>query len=157
MDNLEIERKFLLDKFPDSLPLLESAEVWQGYISTAPVVRIRKKVTADGESYRLCFKGEGGLVRTEVEMPLPAEKYEALLPLLGAAPVHKVFRVYALPSGERLECSLVDGQYYYAEVEFPTEEAALAWDPGEWQPWLLREVTQEGQESMAAYWARTRG
>ena len=45
--------------------------------------------------------------------------------------------------------------YFYAEVEFPTEEEALAWDPGGWRRWLLREVTREGQESMAAYWERT--
>ena len=149
MDNVEIERKFLIDKFPDTLPLLESAEVWQGYISTEPVVRIRKKVMKSGESYRLCFKGAGGLVRTEVEMPLAAEKYAALLPLLGAPPVHKVFRVYALPGGERLECSLVDGQYYYAEVEFSTVDAANAFSP---PAFLGAEKTNDPAFTMSHYW-----
>lgn len=149
MNNLEIERKFLIDKFPDFLPLLESAEVWQGYISTAPVVRIRKKVTKDACSYRLCFKGNGGLVRTEVEMPLSAEKYEALLPLLSAAPIHKEYRVYALPDGEKLECSLVDGRYFYAEVEFPTVEKANAFTP---PAFLGAEKTDDPAFSMNRYW-----
>ena len=45
---MEIERKWLIDGFPAGLPLLKEARVRQGYISTAPVVRIRESVNADG-------------------------------------------------------------------------------------------------------------
>lgn len=39
---MEIERKFLLKKFPP-LPTYEEYEVTQGYISIDPEVRIRKR------------------------------------------------------------------------------------------------------------------
>ena len=58
---MEIERKWLIDGFPAGLPLLKEARVRQGYISTAPVVRIRESVNADGCRCVLCFKGEGTL------------------------------------------------------------------------------------------------
>ena len=38
---MEIERKFLLDSFPQGLPLLEESVMEQGYLCTDPVVRIR--------------------------------------------------------------------------------------------------------------------
>ena len=53
---MEIERKWLIDGFPAGLPLLKEARVRQGYISTAPVVRIRESVNADGCRCVLCFK-----------------------------------------------------------------------------------------------------
>ena len=62
---MEIERKWLIDGFPAGLPLLKEARVRQGYISTAPVVRIRESVNADGCRCVLCFKGEGTLAREE--------------------------------------------------------------------------------------------
>ena len=40
---MEIERKFLIDGFPSDLPLLKESEVEQGYLATAPVVRIRRE------------------------------------------------------------------------------------------------------------------
>ena len=54
---MEIERNWLIDGFPAGLPLLKEARVRQGYISTAPVVRIRESVNADGCRCVLCFKG----------------------------------------------------------------------------------------------------
>ena len=64
---MEIERKWLIDGFPAGLPLLKEARVRQGYISTAPVVRIRESVNADGCRCVLCFKGEGTLARELAE------------------------------------------------------------------------------------------
>lgn len=153
MKNCEIERKFLLDAFPDGLPLLESSIVWQGYLSTEPVVRIRKK-ERDGQcSYRLCFKSAGTLVRTEVEMDITEDQYTALAGMLAVAPVRKDFRVYALPDGKRLECSLVDGDtayaFYYAEVEFGSVDEANAFVP---PAFLGTEKTEEPRFTMSHYW-----
>ena len=68
------------------------------------------------------------------------------------------YRVYALPGGERLEVSLVDAgrptAFFYAEVEFPTVEAARAFVP---PPFLGEEKTESGDFSMSAYWHATRG
>ena len=155
MKNLEIERKFLIDSFPEQLPLLESATVWQGYISTEPVVRIRKKQTAQACSYRLCFKSGGTLVRTEVELDISEEKFTALCDLLDAPPVRKDYRVYRLPDGHRLECSLVDRDmscaFYYAEVEFDTVEAANRFIP---PSFLGEEKTEDPAFTMSRYWER---
>lgn len=78
----EIERKFLIEEFPD-LPLLEEAEAFQGYLSVEPVVRIRKKVSKEKTSYVLCFKGKGRLCRKEIELDLPKETFDELAELLG--------------------------------------------------------------------------
>lgn len=153
MQNREIERKFLIDGFPEQLPLLEDATVWQGYIATEPVVRIRKKQTAGKCSYRLCFKSSGTLVRTEVELDISEEKFAALCELLDAPLIRKDYRVYRLPDGRHLECSLVDRDmpcaFYYAEVEFDTVEAANHFIP---PSFLGEEKTEDPAFTMSRYW-----
>ena len=72
---MEIERKFLVDRFPEGLPLLKEAVVYQGYLCTHPTVRIRSTETADGVSYVLCFKGKGTIARQEIEMDLTKEQF----------------------------------------------------------------------------------
>ena len=155
MNNCEIERKFLIDGFPEHLPLLEEATVWQGYISSVPVVRIRKKETANGVNYRLCFKSKGTLVRTEVEMDLTAEKFDALSTLLEVPLIRKDFRVYDLGGDKRLECSLVDAgaptAFYYAEVEFASEQEARTFVP---PTFLGEEKTEDVTFTMSHYWER---
>ena len=81
---MEIERKFLLSGFPD-LPELERAEVFQGYLGISPEVRIRSKRVGEAETYRLCFKGEGSLVREEIELDLDKATFESLKKLLPNA------------------------------------------------------------------------
>ena len=150
----EIERKFLIEEFPD-LPLLEEAEAFQGYLSVEPVVRIRKKVSKEKTSYVLCFKGKGRLCRKEIELDLPKETFDELEELLEIPMIRKEYRVYALGDGRRLECSWVDrGEptaFLYAEVEFPSVEEALAFQPPEW---LSNEVTEDSYYSMSQYWMR---
>lgn len=150
----EIERKFLIDAFPD-LPLLEEAEVFQGYLSVEPVVRIRKKSAKGCNGYVLCFKGKGRLCRKEIELGLSEETFNELAELLGMPMVRKEYRVYALEDGRRLECSWVDrGEptaFLYAEVEFPTVEEALAFQP---PAFLSHEVTEDSSYSMSCYWQR---
>lgn len=150
---MEIERKFLMDGFPEGLPLLRTASVEQGYLSVAPAVRIRRTADERGVQYELTVKSVGTLVREEVELPLTEEQYERLAALLVRPPVRKDYRVYDM-DGWRLECSLVDSgtpdAFYYAEVEFDSEEAAHAFVP----PALLgRDVTEEPGFTMAEYWA----
>ena len=60
---MEIERKFLIDGFPSDLPLLKESEVEQGYLATAPVVRIRRETVGGAPSHVLCFKGKGTIAR----------------------------------------------------------------------------------------------
>ncbi len=156
---MEIERKFLMaPAFPADLPLLEKAEVYQGYIAVHPVVRIRSKRTdgAHGRaSYVLCFKGEGTIARQETELDITEEVFLELSQLLQAPMIRKDYRVYALADGRRLECSCVDQgtptEFWYAEVEFPTLEEAYAFVP---PAFLGREVTEEAEYGMSSYWER---
>ncbi|MDL2254268.1 hypothetical protein LJC49_09435 [Ruminococcaceae bacterium OttesenSCG-928-I18] len=151
MENVEIERKWLMEGYP---PLAAKAELIQeqGYLSFSPAVRIRKVVAGAGTSYLLTLKGKGGMARTEVELPLNEAQFEALRGLLQSPMVQKKMRTYTLPDGHTLECSCVDeGQpesFYYAEVEFDSEEEALRFLP---PPFLGTEVTKEPEYTMAAY------
>ena len=149
---MEIERKFLIGGFPKLAPCRE-ADVWQGYLCTSPVVRIRKKQEGEAASYVLCFKGDGTLAREEIELPLDGDTYERLRGLLKAPLVHKTYKVYPLPDGRRLEVSLVDeGEpqaFYYAEVEFDSVEEANAFVP---PAFLGADVTENPAFSMSVYW-----
>lgn len=154
---MEIERQFLIEKFPD-LPEVYSAQVWQGYLSTAPVVRIRKFSSPDGgDRYELTVKGKGTLVRAEVNIPIDAAQYEEMSGLLKKVPIHKDYHVYELSDGLKLECSAVDAGtdhgFMYAEVEFPSVEAANQFVP---PPFLGREVTEARDFSMSNYWIKGR-
>ena len=72
-------------------------------------------------------------------------------------------RSYTLPDGSVLEVNHVDeGQpteFWYAEVEYPTVEAALAWQPESCGlgDYLKDEVTNQPGQSMGEYWVETRG
>lgn len=150
---MEIERKWLMEAKPQGFPVLEEAVVYQGYLCTRPTVRIRSK-TCDGQTgYRLCIKGKGTLVREEIELDLPPEKFEALSRLLTQPMIRKDYTVFSLPGGLRLEYSEVDtgkpGAFAYAEVEFPSVEAAHAFRA---PACLGREVTEEPGWTMADYW-----
>ena len=154
---MEIERQFLIEEFPD-LPELYSAQVWQGYLSTAPVVRIRRFSPPDGcDRYELTVKGKGTMVRAEVNIPIEAAQYEEMSGLLKREPIHKDYHVYELPDGLRLECSAVDAGtdhgFMYAEVEFESVEAANAFVP---PSFLGREMTEVRDFSMSSYWVRGR-
>ncbi len=152
---MEIERKFLIEGFPEGLEEISRARVRQGYLCVKPTVRIRSSEKAGKTDYRLCFKGEGTIARQEVELPLEPEVFAQLEDLLEMPMVTKDYRVYALPGGLKLECSLVDEgtptAFYYAEVEFESLEAAYAFQP---PAFLGRDVTEERGYSMGEYWER---
>lgn len=152
MKNVEIERKWLMDGFPD-IPHFKEVQTEQGYLSFEPsTVRIRHSFGEEAASWRLTIKGKGTLSRTEVELPLDEGQYADLVPMLVAPSARKRLRLYRLPGGEVMECSLVDegepGAFYYAEVEFESEAAARAFVP---PAFMGREVTDEPGHTMAAY------
>lgn len=164
---MEIERKWLVGGWPESphLPLKEEYAMRQGYISVHPTVRIREEALTGGPTRAiLCFKSEGGLAREEIEREIDAALFRELEEKIIAKPlIPKVRRSYALPGGLVLEVNHVDeGQpteFWYAEVEFATVEAALAWQPAAagLEAYLTDEVTDQPGQSMGAYWEATRG
>ncbi|MGN8898061.1 CYTH domain-containing protein [Flavonifractor sp. HCP28S3_F3] len=158
---MEIERRWLVNGWPE----LESSSVIfmdQGYFATRPAVRVRREALEGGPcQYIVCFKGKGGLVREEIELPVTEAQYQALAGMLNGPMIQKEQRRYPLPGGLTLEVNQVDKDldtgFFYAEVEFPDEETAQAWTPPtELTAYLSRETTGQPGESMAAYWARTR-
>lgn len=161
---MEIERKWLTDGWPQGLEEQRRILMRQGYITTRPTVRIRSEASGDVTEYVLCFKGAAGpdgLAREEIETNIAPELFAKLEAFIGRPLIEKEQRRYALPGGLTLEVNQVDrgqpGEFFYAEVEFPTREAAMAWQPGELGEYLSDEVTGKPGQSMAAYWTETRG
>ena len=53
---MEIERKWMVNGWPEGLPLKEEFAMRQGYISVRPTVRIREEALTGGKThYVLCF------------------------------------------------------------------------------------------------------
>lgn len=156
---MEIERKYRINGFPGDVegwPLLKAAVVHQGYIATSPTVRIRETHTTYPEektTYILCFKGEGTLVRQEIELPLEAETFGQLQELLPGPMIRKDYRVYALSDGHRLECSLVDGDepagFITRRWSLRRIEESEAFMP---PAFLGPEATEDPAFSMSEYW-----
>lgn len=158
---MEIERRFLVSGWPELTPehvyMME-----QGYISTRPAVRIRREKYLGGETaFVLCFKQGAGLVRQEIELALSGADFLRLKEFIGLPLIQKEQRRYALSGGLTLEVNSVDpslpSAFFYAEVEFPDAEQARSWEPpAALAGYLAHEVTGQAEETMAAYWGRTR-
>ncbi len=156
---MEIERKWKISGFPDHLPLLDTFQMRQSYLSTCPVVRVRESISTKKHTFILCFKGHGTLVREEIELPLEESIFRRLEALTGHPPITKELRLYALSGGLKLEVSCVDKglptEFYYAEVEFDSVESANAFSPLP-EYGLGEEMTESAGFSMSHYWQSTR-
>ena len=86
------------------------------------------------EEYIFCYKGRGRLSREEYNLPLTKEAYETLVRKTEGRVIRK-FR-YAIPHGPyTVELDIFQGELEglcYAEVEFPSEEEALSFQPLDW-------------------------
>lgn len=163
---MEIERKWMVKGWPEAaFPITEEFTMRQGYISVHPTVRIREEALTGGKtSFILCFKSGGGIAREEIEREIDAELFHELETKIIAKPlIHKLRRSFRLPDGNILEVNYVDEglptEFWYAEVEYPTVEAARAWDPASvgLAAYLNDDVTDQPGQSMGAYWEQTRG
>lgn len=131
---MEIEKKFLIQSLkdvPGDISDYKYHDLEQGYLSTEPVVRVRK----EDDTYYLTYKGSGMLVREEYNLPLTAESYEHLVKKADGIVIKK--RRYLIPLDGGLTCELdvFHGKYeglLLAEVEFSSEEEAAAFVPPAW-------------------------
>jgi adenylate cyclase len=134
---MEVERKFLVHVVP-ALEGADSDEIEQGYLATGTdgEVRVRRK----GEKLVLTAKRGGGLSREEAEVELDRASFDRLWQLTEGRRLRK--RRYVLPHGAlRIELDVYEGDLEglsVAEIEFPSEEEAEAFQPPEW---LGEEVT----------------
>ena len=118
----------------------------QGYLSVNPVVRIRRS----NEEYYLTYKGSGLLSREEYNLPLTKESYEHLREKVDGIVICK--RRYEIPEkdGLTIELDVFGAPYeglYLAEVEFGSEEEALAYEP---PAWFAEDVTNLGKYQNSA-------
>jgi adenylate cyclase len=128
----EIERAFLVEHLPDDLGLGPGQHLRQGYLAEEGGVQVRLRIS--GEAATLTVKAGGGLVRTEVELPVPADDAEALWELTDGRRVVKVRHRLDVEGGTAevdVYAGGLDG-LVRAEVEFASEEAAGAFTPPDW-------------------------
>ena len=127
---MEIERKFLLKKLPENLDTYPVRHLEQGYLSTAPVIRIRR----DNDKYELTYKGKGCMIREEHNLPLTKEAYEHLREKIDGRLIVK--KRYMIPLEKyTIELDVFEGDLApltLAEVEFSSEEEAKAFTPPDW-------------------------
>lgn len=138
---MEIERKFLIDKIPDSIKLseLKCRRIEQGYLCTEPVVRVRR----DNDDYYLTYKSKGLMSREEYNLPLNKEAYNKLIKKADGNIITKTR--YEIPEKDNLtiELDIFKGKFsglFLAEVEFSSEEEALSYIPPEW---FSKDVTND--------------
>lgn len=128
---MEIERKYLVRQLPEHLNDHPCRTITQGYLNTAPVIRIRQ----DNDSYELTYKSKGLMTRQEYNLPLTREAYEHLLTKIDGYLIRK--KRYMIPLTPELTAELDIFEDRLApltlvEVEFKSEEDALAFVPPSW-------------------------
>ena len=128
---MEIERKYLIDQIPVNLNDYTCLLIEQGYLTTAPVVRVRRQ----NDDFYLTYKSGGLMAREEYNLPLNAEAYSHLIQKADGIIIRK--RRYLIPLTKKLtiELDVFEGAYeglILAEVEFESVEDADAFTPPEW-------------------------
>lgn len=127
---MEIERKFLVTSIPEELSSYPCRQLEQGYLSTNPVVRVRK----DNDKYELTYKGKGKMVREEYNLPLNKESYEHLKAKADGRIIQK--KRYMIPFGKyTIELDIFENDLaplVIAEVEFSSIEEAENFTAPDW-------------------------
>ena len=136
---MEIERKYLVSGIPDNIDSYPCRFIEQGYLNTAPVVRVRR----DNDNYYLTYKGGGMMAREEYNLPLNKEAYEHLLAKADGNIITK--HRYEIPdkTGRTIELDIFDGVFngtVIAEVEFDSIDEADSYIPPDW---FLEDVTND--------------
>jgi adenylate cyclase len=130
---LEVERKFLVPSPPDWLSTCPVEEIEQGYLAIEGdeiEVRMRRR----GEDAYLTVKRGGGEQRTEVEVEVGAEQFEALWPLTAGRRLSKA-RYHVPTEGGDLEVDVYRGTLeglITAEIEFGPGDQPRSFKPPEW-------------------------
>lgn len=137
---MEIEKKYLIQS-PPPLESFPCMQISQGYISTDPVIRVRKS----NDQYYVTMKGDGHIAREEWELPISAEQYTRLLQKVEGRMVEKCRYLIplGLDNGLIAELDVYQGELEglrTVEVEFPSMEAIADFRP---PSWFGRDVSEE--------------
>jgi adenylate cyclase len=147
MNNIEIERKFLLETLPDDIEHQPHNVIRQGYIVTESSNEVR--VRAKGENYYLTIKQGSGLSRNEVEIAISEDQFSALWGLTANKRIEKIRYDY------QGLASLIEIDVYtdglsplkVAEVEFASVEESSYFEA---PSFFGREVTEDKSYKNAA-------
>ena len=128
---MEIERKFLIKNLPENLQNYKCRLIEQGYLSTGPVVRVRK----DNDEYYLTYKGSGMLAKEEYNLPLNEKSYTHLIKKADGNIITK--KRYEIPLDNSLtaELDVFEGRFggmTLVEVEFGSVEEAMSFEKPDW-------------------------
>ncbi|MBE5932257.1 MAG: CYTH domain-containing protein [Lachnospiraceae bacterium] len=145
---MEIERKFLINIDAFDLSKHDYVEIQQAYISTSPVIRVRKKASffAKGnentvQEYILTVKSKGMLSRQEFELELTSNDYNNLLAKAEGNVITKRRYIIPLENGLILELDFFKDLFQglvMGEIEFPDEDTAKKYNLPDF---IIREVT----------------
>lgn len=142
---MEIERKFMIKNLPADLEQFPFLHIEQAYLSTDPVVRVRK----ENEQFYLTYKGSGMLARTESNLPLTEDSYYHLRNKADGNIISKKRYLIPLQNPQfkdsfpqppadyslTIELDVFDAPFaplIMAEVEFGSREAAEGFIPPDW-------------------------
>jgi len=144
----EIERKFLLKRFPPGLKKFPHHRIDQGYLAAerdGRQVRLRKK----GSVRSLTFKQGTRVGREEREIRLSAEQFNALWSATAGRRLSKV-RYDVAWKKHTIEIDVYCGRHeglVVAEVEFDDLRSCAAFEPPDW---IGRDVTGKPKYSNVA-------
>ena len=127
---MEIERKFLINELPN-LNNYPHKKIVQGYISTDPVIRIRQM----DDTYCVCVKSQGHMIREEFELNITKEQCDALWPKVEHAPIAKTRYFIPLDNDLTAELDVYKGALdglLTVEVEFISPLDASNFIPPSW-------------------------
>lgn len=151
----EHERRFVpvLANLPFNPHLFPVKFITQGYLGDGGKTRLRHEFSANGQhTYLLTRKTGEGVSRTEDEREIPKGEFDEMWKRVQVS--LKKNRYYIHWEGIDLELNTFYGTlatYFQIEVEFDSNEAAVAFVPPEW---LGREVTYDknhGNYALAKY------
>ena len=137
---MEIEKKYLINKLPEDLVVLERSNIAQYYIllEGKAEARVRRKETSGNVKHYLTIKAGEGLVRTEVELKITEGQFNELARSTTRAVVKQ-----RLVTPEGFEIDVYEGSLkglITVEKEFPSEEEAANFTP---PSWFGEDVTEE--------------
>lgn len=138
---MEIEKKYLITLPSNEIEKYIHNNIEQGYISTKPVIRIRKK----NDTYYLTYKSSGLMIREEFEEEISSQQYNHLKTKIDYNLITK--KRYLIPLDNKLtvELDVFSGKLQglvLAEVEFDSEDEANNFQPPNW---FKEEVTYNSQ------------
>lgn len=152
IQHIETERKFLVSEIPLDLGKYRVKHMEQLYVSTRPVIRIRRS----DDKRILTVKSKGLISRQEFEMEIDEEEYQNLRAKAEGNVIEKDRYIIPVTDTDgscgdpevdkklNIELDVFRGMFsglIYAEVEFPSEDVAELFTAPEW---FLKDVTGSG-------------